>query len=125
MRGASAEALAIALLVGCSCGQGAASSVPAPAVAPPPPPAAPTGAHTQVRAPARPLTREQRTRVARLVRDARAAEAGGDHETALARFDDALAIAPADPRVLCESGLIAHRADRNALAAQRIDTALT
>lgn len=62
--------------------------------------------------------------VARIVREARALEHGGDHRAALSRFNDALRLVPSQPRVLCEAGFIAHRAGDTALAAQRIDTAL-
>lgn len=125
-------ALALVLV---ACG----SSDPAPAPTPPPEPAevpAPPPRTPEVvadpvvaEAPARPSTpprpsRETAREAARHVRDGRRAAHAGRFAEALAAFDRAVALVPNQPRVLCESGLVAHRAADEESAARRIDRAL-
>jgi hypothetical protein len=104
---------------------GSPPPAPAPAahevVAPAPPAPAPAP-----HAPARPrILNSEQARARRLaVAEGREAAHDGQYPEALAAFDRALAIEPRNPRLLCESGLVAHQAGQDALAARRIDGAL-
>lgn len=122
---------AVLLFVLAACG----SSEPAP---PPAPSAPPSSATTPTSAPVEPSTPAERPAPAEAVRTPRdvAREAAehvrqGRHAAraerfvdALSAFDRALALVPRSPRVLCESGFVAHRAGDEADAARRIDRAL-
>lgn len=128
MNGRARIACGLALVwLGCSCGDETTTTPPSSAAAPPasaPPPTSLAPPSAVAAAPRGAPTDEQRHQVAALVRTARATERTGDHAAAMTAFDAALAITPFDARVLCEAGFVAHRAQRDALAAQRIDTAL-
>lgn len=103
------------------------SSAP-PSAAPPTSVAAPT---TTVAPPptstpprARP-TAADRARAHERLADGRRLESTGDHVGAIAALDEALAILPGDPRLLCEAGFIAYEAGETMRAGIRIDAALS
>jgi hypothetical protein len=88
----------------------------------PPPTSAPPATSAPAAAP--PTSPEDRARLTQAIREARAAAAAHRLDDALAAFQRALTIEPRNPRVLCESGLVAHEAGNDALAASEMDAAL-
>lgn len=100
-----------------------------PRAAPPRPAPATEAASAAVATPAaapRPtdLTAAQARERIRLLREGRQAARAEDWPTALSRFEALLRASPRAPRLACEAGFVAHRADRAELAARWIDLAL-
>ncbi|MCB9597266.1 MAG: tetratricopeptide repeat protein [Sandaracinaceae bacterium] len=93
---------------------------PAPVEAPTPPPAPEPPAHEPPQAP----SAEQRARIRTLIREGRIAAHDQRLDVALARFDEALRLSPNAPRLACEAGFVAYRAEHLEVAERRIEFAL-
>lgn len=131
-----------ALLAACGSGDAAAPAAPtpsapaAPTATAPTAPAEPSGQPPSSGAPSstrvgaavdraaaaaarqHPEARERSRQVRTALRAGRAAAQAGQHQAALPHFEQALALAPSDERLLCETGFVAYRAgdlDRAAL----------
>ncbi|WP_157070285.1 tetratricopeptide repeat protein [Sandaracinus amylolyticus] len=120
----------LALLAGCECGGRSSESAPPPSTSPVDPPSAPTSDGVAISSVPEQRTEENRAAMrtkrrafTRALREARRAAREGDHATALARMDEALAALP-EPRARCEAGYIAFRAGDHARARSMIETAL-
>lgn len=93
---------------------------PAPVEAPTPPAPAEPPAHE----PPQPPSAEQRARIRTLIREGRVAAHDQRLDVALARFDEALRLSPNAPRLACEAGFVAYRAEQLEVAERRIEFAL-
>lgn len=68
--------------------------------------------------------RQHSLRVRNALRQARETAQGGHHAQALSMFEDALALAPSDERLMCETGFVAFRAENLDRAAFLVAKAL-
>ncbi|UJR85362.1 tetratricopeptide repeat protein [Sandaracinus amylolyticus] len=120
----------LAMLAGCECGGASSESAP-PAARPVEPPASPEPTSERIAISSvherteenRAALRTKRRAFTRALREARRAVREGDHTTALARMDEALAALP-EPRARCEAGYIAFRAGDHERARAMIEAAL-